>query len=361
MGHSNLQLPNPNKHSVMRLLSIHERFGSLGGAEVNILLIAQELQRRGHDVGMAYGGADSGDAEWRDAFASRFSLDESAGIGALDRALTQFKPDVVVLHKFSEPRALDALASCPSPVVRMVHDHDLYCMRSYKYNYLTRRICTRAASAYCVFSCGAVVGRAVGDFVRRNVAKAQLACGDALLAAHRQYHWSCRERHRRQEGLARAMRPAWFDAALRHHAVGVGFKLHPQADAISRDSLVAAHDEITALAMKCWLWLEARRLGRAYPSARAYAEDPRDVCPGTPPFLNILLNLRADGFRLRSKPRPWRHPRQRLLRLLPLLLWEPGAIDEPALKRLIQSQLNARASIPSECVAAYRALWQGVR
>jgi hypothetical protein len=43
MGRSNLQLPNPNKHSVMRLLFIHERFGSLGGAEVNILLIAQEL------------------------------------------------------------------------------------------------------------------------------------------------------------------------------------------------------------------------------------------------------------------------------------------------------------------------------
>jgi hypothetical protein len=199
------------------------------------------------------------------------------------------------------------------------------------------------------------------DFVRRNVAKAQLACGDALLAAHGQYHWNCRERHRRLENLARSKRPAWFDAALRHHALGVGFKLHPVAGAIPRDALFAEHGEITALAMKCWLWLEARRLGRAFPSARAYAEDAHDVCPGSSPFFNILLNLRADGFRLRAKPRPWRHPRQRLFRSLSLLLWEPGATDEPALKRRIQAELNTRASSYGECVAAYRDLWQRVR
>src|SRR5437667_1590292 len=32
------------------------------------------------------------------------------------------------------------------------------------------------------------------DFVRRNVAKAQLAFGDVLLTVEGQYHWSCRER-----------------------------------------------------------------------------------------------------------------------------------------------------------------------
>jgi glycosyltransferase involved in cell wall biosynthesis len=41
----------------------------------------------------------------------------------------------------------------------MVHDHDLYCLRSYKYFPLTRRICTRAAGLYCVFPCGAVLAR----------------------------------------------------------------------------------------------------------------------------------------------------------------------------------------------------------
>src|SRR6185503_1273964 len=35
------------------------------------------------------------------------------------------------------------------------------------------------------------------DFVGRNLAKARLAFGDVLLTVRGQYHWSCRERHRR--------------------------------------------------------------------------------------------------------------------------------------------------------------------
>jgi glycosyltransferase involved in cell wall biosynthesis len=45
----------------------------------------------------------------------------------------------------------------------MVHDHSLYCLRAYKYNYFTRRICTRAASPYCVFPCLAPLARNHGE------------------------------------------------------------------------------------------------------------------------------------------------------------------------------------------------------
>ncbi len=199
------------------------------------------------------------------------------------------------------------------------------------------------------------------DFVRRNVAKAQLACGDALLVAHGRYHWSAVERHRRLEDLARCKRSAWFDAALRHHAIGVEFKLHPDAGVIPRDTLISRHGEITAFAVKCWLWLEARRLGRTFPSARAYAEDDCDKCPGSSPFFNIMLNLRADGFRPRARPLPWRHPRQRIFHSLSLLLWAPEATGEPVQQRRIEAELNARGNSLSEWVAAYRALWSRVR
>jgi hypothetical protein len=199
------------------------------------------------------------------------------------------------------------------------------------------------------------------DFVRRNIAKAQLACGDALLTAHGRYHWSCTERHRRLEELARGKRSAWYDTALRHHATGVEFKLHPESGPISRDELVRRHDDVTAFALKCWLWLEARRLGRAFPSARAYVEGADDKCPGSSLFVNVLLNLRADGFRPRVKPAPWRHPRQRLFHSLALLLWEPEATCDPAQQRLIETELNARGSTLDEWVAAYRSLWSRVR
>ncbi len=149
----------------MRLLYIHERIGALGGAEVNLLLTARALRQRGHSVGLAHGGSGSGEAEWSEVFSSRTALGEAALVmpEALEQALEEFDPDIVVLNKFSNPQVLDALAACHRPVVRMVHDHDLYCMRSYKYHYFSRRICTRAASAYCVFPCGASIGRNHGS------------------------------------------------------------------------------------------------------------------------------------------------------------------------------------------------------
>jgi len=203
--------------------------------------------------------------------------------------------------------------------------------------------------------------RSTADFVRRNVAKAQLAFGDALLAAHGLYHWSCIERHRRLEALAQSKRSAWFDAVLRHHTVGVEFKLHPEMEEISRDLMLARHGEVTAFALKCWLWLEARRLGRTFRSARAYAEDACDKCPGSSPMFNILLNLRIDGFRTRAKPCPWRHPRQRLFHSLSLLLWETEATDDPALQKRVQMELNSRGDSLGEWLAAYRALWHRAR
>jgi hypothetical protein len=118
---------------------------------------------------------------------------------------------------------------------------------------------------------------------------------------------------------------------------------------------------VTAFALKCWLWLEARRLGRAFPSARAYVEGADDKCPGSSLFVNVLLNLRADGFRPRVRPAPWRHPRQRLFHSLALLLWEPGATCDPVQQRLIEAELNARGSSLDEWVAAYRSLWSRVR
>lgn len=135
----------------------------MGGAEANILLAAQELRRRGHCVGLSHGGVTgSREADWNDAFAQCFALGAPPEAAALREAVMRFRPDVVYLHKFSDAGVLEVLASCGRPVVRMVHDHDLYCMRSYKYNFFSRRICTRAASAYCIFPCGAAVARGTG-------------------------------------------------------------------------------------------------------------------------------------------------------------------------------------------------------
>ncbi len=144
----------------MRVLFVHDRFGSLGGAESNVLAVAHALRERGHAVGILHGpGTGQGEERWRQTFDSRFALTRPRHCENVQAALWSFEPDVLYVHKMADLGTLQMLTGCGVPAVRMVHDHDMYCMRSYKYDWLSRKICTRPASLYCVLRCGACLAR----------------------------------------------------------------------------------------------------------------------------------------------------------------------------------------------------------
>ena len=145
----------------MRILFVHERIGALGGAESNAVNTAGELKAKGHTVGLLHGpGTGRGEEKWNAVFEWRRELLPNVStVLTLRETLDEFRPDVIYVHKMADLGLIEALADANVPVVRMVHDHDIYCMRSYKYSYFSRKICTRAASAYCVFGCGAFLTR----------------------------------------------------------------------------------------------------------------------------------------------------------------------------------------------------------
>jgi glycosyltransferase involved in cell wall biosynthesis len=170
----------------MRLLFVHERFGAFGGAEANVLATASEFRRRGHTVGIIHGPDTDREADtWHETFADCFPL-QGHGALATTAAIRSFAPDVLFVHKWSDAGSLAALATSGVPVVRMVHDHDLYCLRGYKYNPLNRSICTRAASPYCVFPCGGAIARGQpGGFPLRWVS---YGARQRELAINRHFH-----------------------------------------------------------------------------------------------------------------------------------------------------------------------------
>jgi glycosyltransferase involved in cell wall biosynthesis len=142
----------------MKLLYVHERFGALAGAEANAFITAQELGKRGNQIGILHGpGTGKNEDGWKAVFTSRYSLEVNDPAAAAKAALAEFDPDVVYVHKMADLRVIQALVDSGRPLVRMVHDHDIYCMRSYKYDYFTRKICTRAAGPACIFPCLASV------------------------------------------------------------------------------------------------------------------------------------------------------------------------------------------------------------
>jgi hypothetical protein len=198
------------------------------------------------------------------------------------------------------------------------------------------------------------------DFVRRNIAKAQLALGDALLAFHGQYHWSCRERHLRLHQLYTQVLPSWYQDLLAHHRVGVEFKLHPTRNADSGEELRKLHAEVRELSRQIWLWMESRRLHRVFSSVRDYVETEDDKCPETRAARNLLVNFKVGGHRALLRGDCLRHPRHRVLDALALLLWEPEVLDSPTLLRRLQSRLSTRATRYADLVAQYQALWREV-
>lgn len=143
----------------MKLLFVHHYFGALGGAEADLLLTATILQARGHSTDLVFVSRTGKSEEtWREAFPAAAQLPESGGTRVLEENLEKFAPDLVYLHSLRDLGLLQFLVESGVPVVRRVHDHGLYCMRGYKYNYFTRRVCHRPTGLRCLFPCLAFAG-----------------------------------------------------------------------------------------------------------------------------------------------------------------------------------------------------------
>lgn len=186
------------------------------------------------------------------------------------------------------------------------------------------------------------------DFVQRNLAKAELGFGDAVLTAHRLYHWSGRERQRRLQRLIPAAPLSWLEEVRARHAAAVGFKYHPVRSTASRADLQAQQSAVVALGLKVWLWQEGRRLGAGFPTAASYSGNELDKCPETNRWRNVLVNLKVGGPAAWLRHSPFRHPRDPVLRTLCRLLWQPAG-----------ARASSAAGFAS-LVAAYREAWQKV-
>jgi hypothetical protein len=195
------------------------------------------------------------------------------------------------------------------------------------------------------------------DFIGRNLAKMQLALGDAALTGFGKYHWSARERNRRLRRLPGTEVLPWLPAVQEEHEAGLEFKLHPRRDSRSLEEFAREHRRLTALALQFWLWLENQRLQQHFSSAADYALSPVDKCPEMPAWRNCFVNVRAFGWQTLVSGAAWRYPRARLCNVLALLLWHAeGAAQRPFLRRL-QEDLRTDAPDWAGLVNVFKQSW----
>ncbi|HSU57292.1 MAG TPA: glycosyltransferase [Candidatus Dormibacteraeota bacterium] len=205
------------------------------------------------------------------------------------------------------------------------------------------------------------------DFAARNIAKAQLALGDALLIAAGDYHWSCRERAKRMNNLFGASSSSssfsfWssisqFEPIRELHAKGVEFKLHPQRSSTSLAALGDEHRQVSTIAAQLWLWLEGKRLNQAFPDMQTYALNRLKKCPEVASWRNMLLSARVFGLKGLLNPSAGRYPRERLFNSLPLLLWNGEVSREPEVQDHLRTQLVTEANDWEGFLAAYKQVW----
>jgi glycosyltransferase involved in cell wall biosynthesis len=144
----------------VKILIVHDVAGKAGGAETNVLQVATALRERGMAPALLY-GRDTGvrTEEFLAPFETSFQW-EPEGDDRSDswqRALALAKdwnPDVAYVHKLGHLDLLDALTHTQIPLVRMMHDHDIYCQRSSRYFPWNRKICTKKAGYHCALTCG---------------------------------------------------------------------------------------------------------------------------------------------------------------------------------------------------------------
>lgn len=191
------------------------------------------------------------------------------------------------------------------------------------------------------------------DFVARNIAKAELALGDVVLASLGHYHWSCLEREKRLASITEEALP--MSVLREFHRDGVAFKLRPYPQGFTRERLRDLHKSVTDAAWLVWAWQEDKRLGMTVKTPAAYALHPASKCPESRFWKNPLIRLRVFGAKGLSGRMAFRYPREGLLNVLSLMLWDPGSVEHHA--DWLSSQLVSDIRHRDDAIAAYEKLW----
>jgi len=168
-------MPTPHRYPVpaLRILHVHERAGFYGGVEQILYDSARGLTARGWPQGLLHADPEP-QADYLAAF-------EQSGTG--DDLIAAFAPDILFLHKLEDPARVAELAR-RYPTVRMVHDHDLVCLRRHKYFPLSGRVCDRPAGAACYLNLCCVQRAAPGSAL--PIALKGLGGVRAAIRAHRE-------------------------------------------------------------------------------------------------------------------------------------------------------------------------------
>jgi len=144
----------------MKILFVNEKAGFFGGVEQNIYDSALALEKRGHELFIAYGEECRDLKTMTSPFKSSTLCPELNGFlskniksNELNYLINDLKPDAIYVHKLPSINLLKNFIG-NIRIVRMVHDHNLCCPRRHKYFFFNNRICNKPVGIFCYIDLG---------------------------------------------------------------------------------------------------------------------------------------------------------------------------------------------------------------
>lgn len=136
-----------------KIIIVHECLGRLAGAETNIFVTVSNLTQ--FDFSLIYWkGTGNEEETLRDYFKSTCQLDFLEKKEFLKEKVVTFlkneAPSLIYIHKCLSISIYELLFESGIPIVHMVHDHEVYCLRGSKYYPISQKICTRKAGLCCL-------------------------------------------------------------------------------------------------------------------------------------------------------------------------------------------------------------------
>lgn len=159
---------------IRHILWINEVPRLMGGCEGYIFRTVQLLRERGIRNSFLYHGSqEQVTPAFLKVFEGAYPLIDAG------RQVAEIDPDLIYIHRWPNTAPIQGLAATGRPTLRFFHDHDLFCLRRYRYKTLTHATCEKPVGARCYPCLGFVnkADNAVGIRVRtvRGLRKEQRA------------------------------------------------------------------------------------------------------------------------------------------------------------------------------------------
>lgn len=140
-----------------KILYIHEKLGFSGGAEKYIFLTSSYLKSH-FDCELLFSSRTGNqEQQFQENFKSVCQTDFE--IEATQNLFDKTQPQLIFLQKCSNPSIIKQCIDSGIPTVRMMHDHELYCLRKSKYFPISREICPYKAGLCCLVPGLAFLGK----------------------------------------------------------------------------------------------------------------------------------------------------------------------------------------------------------